>query len=317
MERARELAAQGHRTLLVCYNRPLADYLKAAVQGVDNLHAMTFHQLCEWRISVARAETGKDFLVDATAAYPTSDRFKLQLPFALALAGEATEFRYDVIIADEAQDFEAEFWLGLNTLLANETESWLYVFHDHNQAIYADAPMPPINEASFILTANCRNTSVIHSAAYKYYSGPETDAPVISGAEIEIAEIASQEKRVAWIQTLVAKLISEEGVSPTDIAVLIVKDGSQSLYSALAARPLPKGVGWGIKQHRLDRSVVIDTVSRFKGLEAAIVILCNFEYADNLVDRELFYVGLSRAKSRIYLVGSASAIENLRGNLSI
>ena len=150
LERARELAAQGLKTLLVCYNRPLADYLKAAVQGADNLHAMTFHQLCEWRISVARTETGKDFLVDAMAAYPTSDRFKLQLPFAFALAVEATEFRYDAIIVDEAQDFEAEFWLGLDTLLANETEIWLYVFYDHNQAIYANSPMPPINDAPFI-----------------------------------------------------------------------------------------------------------------------------------------------------------------------
>jgi AAA domain/Nuclease-related domain/UvrD-like helicase C-terminal domain len=313
MERARELAAQGLRTLLVCYNRPLADHLKAAVQGVDNLHAMTFHQLCDWRISVARAETAKDFLVDAVAAYPAADRFKLQLPFALALAVEATEFRYDAIIVDEAQDFGAEFWLGLDTLLANEKESWLYVFYDHNQAIYANAPMPPIDDAPFILTTNCRNTSIIHAAAYKYYSGPETDAPVISGAAMEVMAISNEAKRVAWIQTLVCKLISEEGVSPTDIAVLVVQGGSQALCNALATRPLPRGASWGIRQHRLDGSVVIDTVSRFKGLEAAIVVLCNFEDVDIRVDCELCYVGLSRAKSRIYLVGGAAAIETIRG----
>jgi superfamily I DNA/RNA helicase len=95
--------------------------------------------------------------------------------------------------------------------------------------------------------------------------------------------------------------------------VLVVQGGSQVLYNALAARPLPRGASWGIRQHRLDGSVVIDTVSRFKGLEAAIVILCNFEDVDIRVDCELFYVGLSRAKSRIYLVGSAPAIETIRG----
>lgn len=80
----------------------MADYLKAAAQGVENLHAMTFHQLCDWRVSVARGETGRDFLVEAMAVYPQGDRFKLQMPFALALAVESTKFRYDAIIADEA-----------------------------------------------------------------------------------------------------------------------------------------------------------------------------------------------------------------------
>jgi len=312
LERARELAAQGLTTLLVCYNRPLADYLKAAAQGVDNLHAMTFHQLCEWRISVARGETGRDFLVEAIAAYPMGDRFKVQLPFALALAVEATKFRYDAVIADEAQDFAPEFWLGLDTLLASETGSWLYVFFDHNQAIYAGAPMPPINDPPFVLTVNCRNTGVIHAAAYQYYSGPETDAPVIVGAEIEVMSDFNEAKRVVWIQELVSKLISEEGVSPTDIAVLVVRGATQAFYDALAARRLPRGASWGVKQHRVDGHVVIDTVSRFKGLEAAVVILCGFEGADVRADCELFYVGLSRAKSRVYLVGSAPAIKIIR-----
>jgi superfamily I DNA and RNA helicase len=312
LERARELAAQGLKTLLVCYNRPLADYLKSVAQGADNLHAMTFHQLCEWRIAVARTEIGKDFLEDATTAYPQGDRFKLHLPFALALATEATDLRYDAIIVDEAQDFAAEFWFGLDALLANATESWLYVFHDHNQAIYADASKPPINEAPFILTSNCRNTSIIHASAYRYYSGPDTDAPSIAGTELVLMTISNEPKRIAAIQALVSKLISEEGVSPTDIAVLAVRGGSPLLYNALAAHHLPRGTNWAIQQHRIDGTVVIDTVSRFKGLEAAIIILCNFEDADPQIDRELFYVGLSRAKSRIYLVGSASAIEIVR-----
>jgi hypothetical protein len=41
-------------------NRALSDHLKAAAQGIENLHAMTFHQLCDWRVGVALSETGKD-----------------------------------------------------------------------------------------------------------------------------------------------------------------------------------------------------------------------------------------------------------------
>jgi superfamily I DNA and RNA helicase len=312
LERARELASGGLKTLLVCYNRPLADYLKEAAVGLENLHAMTFHQLCEWRISVARGEVYKDSLAEAKSAYPAGDLFKVQLPFAFALAVEATKFRYDAIIVDEAQDFAAEFWLGLDMLLANSTDSWLYVFVDHNQAIYFGSPMPPIDDVPFVLTANCRNTRVIHEVAYQYYSGPETDAPTIDGAKIETISSSSEAKSTALIHQIVSKLISEEGISPSDIAVLVVKGPTQAFYHALEACRLPRQASWGIQRHRMRGHVVVDTVSRFKGLEAAVVILCGFDAADALGDCELLYVGLSRAKSRIYLVGSAASIEAIR-----
>jgi len=56
---------------------------------------------------------------------------------------------------------------------------------------------------------------------------------------------------------------------------------------------------------------VVDTVSRFKGLEASIVFLCGIESANEDLDRELIYVGLSRAKSRIALVGNHRAVSGL------
>jgi superfamily I DNA and RNA helicase len=124
---------------------------------------------------------------------------------------------------------------------------------------------------------------------------------------------SNEARRIEGIQALVSKLISEEGVAPTDIAVLIVMRETPKFYEALTERRLPRGARWGKRQHRLANHVVIDTVSRFKGLEAAIVILCGFEGCDARVDRELFYVGLSRAKSRVYLVGSSTALGTIRG----
>lgn len=49
------------------------------------------------------------------------------------------------------------------------------------------------------------------------------------------------------------------------------------------------------------------------GLEAPIVFLCGMEHLSEELDRELIYVGLSRAKSRITLVGTQRAISNLVG----
>jgi hypothetical protein len=316
-ERAQETAAAGLRTLFLSYNRALADHLKAAALGIEGLHVMTFHQLCDWRIGVALRETGKDLLSEARRAFPGADHYAVHLPMALTLAVEETAFRYDAIIVDEAQDFVAEFWLPIEMLLVNCNTSHLYAFSDHNQAIYAQSARPPIDDDAFILTSNCRNTKVIHDAAYRHYAGIETEGPSISGAPIEIMVANSIEGQAVRIVAAVTKLIVEEQVAPEEIVVLVVRDPKQALYAILKAKPLPRGTQWGIEQHRIERAVVVDTVSRFKGLEAAIVFLCGFESISEELDRELIYVGLSRAKSRVALVGTDRAISHLLvGNAS-
>ena len=316
LERAREMAGSGKRTLLLCYNRALGDHLKAAAEGIENLHTMTFHQLCDWRVRVARSEIGKDFLQQAERDFPRGDRFNVQLPYALALAAEETSLRYDAIIVDEAQDFPADFWLPIEMLLADPAASHLYAFLDHNQSIYRTAAKPPINEAPFLLTTNCRNTRFIHEAAYKHYTGIATEHSEIDGSPIEEVVANNPDAQAAKIASAVTRLLVDEKVTPSEVAVLVLKDSKQAFYDAIGRKPLPRGVQWGVETYRVPASITVDTVSRFKGLEAAIVFLCGFETASPLTDRELVYVGLSRAKSRAILVGSTEAIRrNFIGDL--
>jgi hypothetical protein len=54
--------------------------------------------------------------------------------------------------------------------------------------------------------------------------------------------------------------------------------------------------------------LTVDTVARFKGLERAVTILWEFGDCDLERDRETLYVGLSRAKSLLYLCGTKEAI---------
>ena len=54
----------------------------------------------------------------------------------------------------------------------------------------------------------------------------------------------------------------------------------------------------------------METVRRFKGLEAPIVFLWGADRLQLPDDRELLYVGLSRAKSRLYIVGTSSDTES-------
>lgn len=304
VEAAKSQANTGMKTLLLCYNRPLADHLKVVVEGHSNLHAMTFHQLCDWRIRVAQTETGRDLLREAAQTYPGQDRFDVQLPLALALSTELSKYRYDAIIVDEGQDFRDEFWFPLTCLLADESESPMYVFFDHNQAIYRQMGSLPIDEDPFILTTNCRNTTYIHEAAYRYYKGIETDAPGITGEPIDSLCASSIQAQATRVNARITNLIMNEHVRPNDIAVLIATSGKQAYYDALNRHPLPHDAKWSFESHRVPNSLLVDTVARFKGLESPILFIWGLEALDPDVDRETLYVGLSRAKSRLTLIGT-------------
>jgi len=307
VETAKSLATSGMKTLLLCYNRPLADHLKVVNEGHANLHAMSFHQLCDWRVRVAHTDSGRDLLNEAIQTYPGLDRFDVQLPFALALSTELSSYRYDAIIVDEGQDFLDEFWFPLTCLLTDENESTIYVFFDHNQAIFKRKSSLPIDEDPFILTANCRNTTYIHEAAYHYYEGVQTDAPGITGEPVDFLCASSIQSQAIRLHAQITNLIVNEHVKPNDIAVLIAASGKQAYYDELNSRPLPHGAKWSLETHRVPNSLLVDTVARFKGLESPILFIWGLERLDPDIDREALYVGLSRAKSRLSLVGTEQA----------
>ena len=93
VQKARELALTGQKTLLLCYNRPLADHLAQVLAGTPMLTAMTFHQFCSNRVRRANDATGRDLMAEARADYPRSDPYDVQMPYALAVASRCLRTR--------------------------------------------------------------------------------------------------------------------------------------------------------------------------------------------------------------------------------
>jgi hypothetical protein len=309
LQRARELAEEGKATLFVCYNRPLADRL-ASEPRPENLQVMSFHQLCDWRVRCANASSGRDLMAEARSAYPHADIFDVLMPFALALSCECGRPSYDAIIVDEGQDFRDEYWLPLEMLLRDEKESVLYVFFDPNQALYTrSAGFPDLGEP-FLLLTNCRNTRWIHTAAYQHYRGDPTDPPEIDGVPVEPFSAPSPEAQARRIHAAIVKNITADGLAPSDLAVLVAGTPKAMYYELLQGLPLPAGVRWGVESWSPD-TVLIDTVARFKGLEANVVFLWGVDSIDRSVARETLYVGLSRAKSRLFPVGREAACREI------
>src|SRR5262249_27740845 len=153
------------------------------------------------------------------------------------------------------------------------------------------------------LTRNCRNTRFIHEAGYAYYQGEPTDPPPIEGEPIQIIHAMSRGSQARRLHSHLLSLLQVEKVRPESIAVIVPSRDHKMFYELLKEKPLPKPVRWAIEDYNVFNAVRVDTAQRFKGLEAAIVYLWGADELDREKDKELLYVTVTRAKSRIFLVG--------------
>lgn len=311
VEKARQLVKNGERVLLLCYNRPLADSLAGALRGETGIVVRNFHQLCDERIAQVRKQANRDLLEEAKDAYPGSSSkqlFDVQMPFALALSNELLQEKYDSVVVDEAQDFGDDWWFALEDLLRSQEEGSLYIFMDPNQSLYRRGASLPVSDPPYHLAANCRNTVPIHRVGYGYYKGELVDEPDLPGHEVGQVRVDGDAEQAAEVAGIVRELI-ERDVSASDIVVLLAKRPKEHLYRLLKGHRLPKGIPWAIEVSGRGNAVLVDTVARFKGLESAAVVLW---LGDEVVEEEQWeaiYVGTTRAKSLLHIVGSATAVD--------
>lgn len=316
VEKGKSLANAGLSVLLLCYNRQLADSLAVALKDEPLIRAQSYHQLCDQRIRQAH-QKGHDILTDAVEAYPgTGDQhhFDVQMPYALALSTDVLEERFDALIVDEAQDFSDEYWLGLELLLRDQENSHLYIFIDENQTLYPRKAKLPVEDEPFYLTNNCRNTAPIHETGYSFYQGVTIDPPELNGLEVIWNGLDKVEAQADTVAKRVHQWVHVEGLKPEEVVVLVAKRPKGFLYELLMERAETAGVEWTLEAHGKAKCVLVDTVARFKGLEGHAVVLW---VGDEVVDEahwETMYVGITRAKSLLNIVGSPKVIRALQAS---
>ena len=208
----------------------------------------------------------------------------------------------DVLIIDEGQDFNNIFWNNVERLMLTRNFA-LHVFMDSNQSVYRSPEdiSSRLQAKRFTLRLNLRNTQSISKLTSNLYSGPimHTVGPVGSKPEIQIA--SNLDNAIELILKLVLRLIKQEGVKMSSIAVLSKNVGIlERLKPALFANRILFSAA---DKFSID-SITLDTVLRFKGMESPFVII--FSDRDLADHAELSYVATSRARSHLYIVGNVS-----------
>lgn len=283
LEKAHRLARENFDVLFVCFNRNLAEWIEETVADEPRILPSTFHSLA-WK-AVQWAQ-----LQDTTRDDPPDD--------LILRALDHTDKRFDAIIVDEGQDFEESWWLPLEGLLRDDKAGIFYIFFDERQRLYTNRLSIPIEGEFFKLDINCRNTQAIHQTLLPY-GDEQTRCIGPKGRSVEFLPVANTSALPDVLKTRLLQFVNQEQVDPSHIIILTPRAKDKSGWregQKLGTLTLT----WELKR-KAKNCVRVSTIHSFKGLESPIVILTEME---NAWSDELVYVGLSRARNHVAVLGS-------------
>lgn len=283
--RAQKLVTDGFRTLLVCYNELLGAELEAKFGSESNSVAMTYHSLCMHEMRRASLPIPHE---------PDNLWWETGAPAMLIEACAKTNREFDAIVVDEAQDFSPSWIDSLRCLTRSDVDSPFFVFADPKQELW-NRDWKKDGDWQFVyeLHDNLRNTLPIATrVARSIQSGEPTRGA--SGPSPVWRDSHESKKRTRDALNALEQLI-EEGFGPGRIVVLCESPAHVQKLRDTIVGPYSLGA-WG------SRGIPVETIARFKGLESeAVVLVLEREIAEQ--GRVLAYVGMSRARSMLLVVG--------------
>ena len=301
--KAQSLAASGLRTLLVCYNRALKDWL---VQNLSDefgalLSIQTYHNLvaefCE-KANIQFIEGGKS---------PDQKFWDEVAPERLmdACDGLACDQKFDAVIVDEAQDFKSLWWDSLESVFRDpDDKSCYYVFYDPRQNLYVkdSVELPSELGPPYPLSTNCRNTvKIAQHCASIINERVKTNSNSPSGISPEIHSEPDWQSGFRKAEQLIRELCrpDQHGLKPSQVVVLTpgyAKDHWPRKFKN-------NNVTREIDEWRVNKGVLIASLHQFKGLEADAVVLLTPPLPERQSRSHVEnYVACSRAKHVLHII---------------
>ena len=287
------------KILFLCFNKPLARHVRYSMKKTQgDIHIHNCHQWVsnlKRKYSMPRTDTNMDM--------------SLEIENLVSKVIDEKD-KYDVIIIDEAQDFDDEWMINIELMLRKKGK--FFVFYDQQQSIFERKSQYFLKEkfSHLELDENFRNTNEIFQLFKNFNSQKNFISRGIAGTKPEFINVKTYEQQFKWIGEKINHLKQHEGIELREMGVLIY-DGLKPTNIKNLSKIIPS-----ITQAELCSAeyvqpdqIMFDTVNRIKGLEIPIMFLTNF--ISPLEDQRL-YVSLSRAKHRIYIVGLESKIEELK-----
>ena len=299
LAKARHLCREGKRVGVFCYNKGLGQYLLREVAG--------------WR-SAKPAFTGEFHEYVRSLGVPDGvgqAYFDEDMPRMLQerAAGLPLEQKFDAVIIDEAQDFAPLWWEALLACTTDTDRSKIYAFMDDRQDVYrrwggttADVERGPAAALVPIhVDENLRNTKRI-AETFKGFAGTHFMPRAGKGLPVRRVECAT--KDALDVAGDCVDALIEEGWANNQIALLTTCHRHPVHQDYFDAGNIEQY--W--KDFHANEGEFYGHVLGFKGLERSVVILCVDGFKEMDRAQEHLYVGLSRARSLLVVVGDSALL---------
>jgi hypothetical protein len=317
-ESAKRLARRGKRVLVTCWNFMMADELSKYA----NVPNVVVKDLNTVMLDIIGRNNPKD---------AGSQWYQVELPnLALEYLEKRPELaEYDAICVDEFQDVAGSTPL-LQVIFGlvkggSTRKSSIVLAGDKNQQIMrAGKPVDPFETAKYMvpdlvrvrLRTNIRNAGAL-GRQIKHVTGmPDGDEVFMLDGEIDgsLAVHAAKDDRAqaSALRKTLERLLTE--FAPDEIRILS-PFGTRSLAHKLTFQPGESADERWLKQHLRQKGgstgIRWRSIAKFKGLESDVVIITDvnedaeaFARESGKSLRELLYVGMSRARYHVVLIGS-------------
>lgn len=308
LDMAEHQAAAGNRVLMLCYNKLLCARLRDLVRRAgrqDQIEVYTAHDFMVSRLREAGHVFPEHYFSDRSIWNGDLPQ-QFQRRFA---EPSQRPWSYDYLIVDEAQDLFSEHiiaalglilttdWDGGHFLLLLDA-TYQRFYGNFERELYEDFKAKhPVYEHP--LGLNCRNPKNIVDEASAHTRLP--DMP---------CKLAANEEKVSWnayvdeedLKQQVASLLEKlrkEGVSAGSISILCTSNRLKN--SLVGVDPAT----FDLKDETIDRlfkGTSVSTIHSFKGLDNFFIVLVGLRESDFDEGRaSLYYVGYTRAKTKVYL----------------
>jgi len=322
IEAARRAVQQGRKTLFLCYNKFISQWIKNQFSESDFQHltVRTLHSqmlnLCEIKIPVpADPKFWTDILPE-------------QAIEVLLMDNEKQAEQFEVMIIDEAQDILRPGYLDFLDLCLTgglAAGTWNMFGDFVYQQIYSAVTMQMeefimercVNTPVYRLGVNCRNTPRV--AAY---------APLLGGLTPDYQKILRADDNIKpelhfyndnqqqkdTLAGLLLRFREKEKYKGSEIVILSPSAGN------CCANKLP--IPWRdrVKPFKLESAgghIRYSTIHSFKGLEAPVIIVTDLNKISDTESMNLLYIAVTRSLSRLVLLIQKSARTDLRKILGV
>jgi len=291
---------KGQQSLYVCYNRSLADAMKATAP--NGARVVTLHEM------------GKEFLEGLGEPVDFKDPAVFdRMARAVVTHAHALSGAFAAIVVDEAQDFEHQ-WIDALVSMGND-KTRMMVLEDPAQRLYDRTPCELPGWVVLNSPVNYRSPRAVVDAINAMGL---TDAPIEWGGAVVGEEPRVYEYKPGGVLAATEQAVEdllEEGFSPAQIVVLSIRGvGSSELFALDPSTP--------VAGHRFKRSngfdedgnvvysdgdILLETVHRFKGQAADAVVLVGVpQSVDSETERNRVFVGMTRGRLQVGMVLAAT-----------